>query len=161
ARARGRRGGSGDGRRGLRPRHDPAHGQGHRLAAVPRRAAPRRLAREDGDAAGASRAGPACHRSRGGGDLVARMAAPRFHGGVDRTAAILPWGAGEGVPRVSPVEASARILRHLREGWDASFPDPLAAQEMVLTVPASFDEVARELTLAAAREAGFPDVVLL
>ncbi|TMA49263.1 MAG: molecular chaperone DnaK [Deltaproteobacteria bacterium] len=103
-------------------------------------------------------------REQGGrvpGRLVASAKSWLCHGGVDRTAAILPWGAGEGVPRVSPVEASARILRHLREAWDASFPEPLAAQEVVLTVPASFDEVARELTLAAAREAGFPDVVLL
>jgi len=83
------------------------------------------------------------------------------HGGVDRTAAILPWGAADDVPRVSPVVVSARILAHLREAWDASFPVPLAAQQVVLTVPASFDEVARELTLAAAGEAGLPDVVLL
>src|SRR5207249_11055994 len=93
--------------------------------------------------------------------LVASAKSWLCHAAVDRTAAILPWSAGEGVPRISPVEASARILTHLREAWDASFPEPLAAQEVVLTVPASFDEVARELTLAAAREAGFPDVVLL
>jgi len=103
-------------------------------------------------------------REQGGrvpGRLVASAKSWLCHGGVDRTAAILPWGGGEGVPRISPVEASARILRHLREGWDASFAEPLAAQQVVLTVPASFDEVARELTLAAAREAGFPDVVLV
>src|SRR5207245_1845187 len=95
------------------------------------------------------------------GRLVASAKSWLCHAAVDRTAPILPWSAGEGVPRVSPVEASARILRHLREAWDASFPEPLAAQEVVLTVPASFDAVARELTLAAARGAGFPDVVLL
>src|SRR5438874_9698686 len=103
-------------------------------------------------------------REQGGrvpGRLVASAKSWLCHGGVDRTAAILPWGAAEGVPRISPVDASARILRHLREAWDASFPEPLAAQDVVLTVPASFDEVARELTLAAARDAGFPDVVLL
>jgi hypothetical protein len=59
------------------------------------------------------------------------------------------------------VEASARLLSHLREAWDANFPEPLAAQEIVLTVPASFDEVARELTLEAACAAGLAGVVLL
>src|SRR5262249_58390528 len=82
-------------------------------------------------------------------------------GGVDRTDAILPWGGGEDVRKISPVDASARVLRHLRGAWDAAFPEPLAAQDVVLTVPASFDEVARELTLEAARIAGLPAVVLL
>ncbi len=84
------------------------------------------------------------------------------HGGVDRAAKILPWGAPEDVPRVSPVGASARFLAHLRAVWDARHPDaPLADQEVVLTVPASFDEVARELTVAAAAEAGLPALTLL
>jgi molecular chaperone DnaK (HSP70) len=95
------------------------------------------------------------------GRLVASAKSWLCHAAVDRTASILPWGAPPDVPRVSPVEASARILSHLREAWDATFPAPLAGQEVVLTVPASFDEVARELTLAAARDAGLPDVVLL
>ncbi len=81
---------------------------------------------------------------------------------ADRTAPILPWGAPEGVPRISPVAASALYLAHLRDAWDHSHPDaPLAEQEVVVTVPASFDEVARELTLAAAREAGLGAVTLL
>src|SRR3989454_2437035 len=95
------------------------------------------------------------------GRLVASSKSWLCHAAVDRTAAILPWGAAEGVAKVSPVEASARTLAHLREAWDASFPAPLAEQDVVLTVPASFDEVARELTLAAARAAGLPDVVML
>jgi molecular chaperone DnaK (HSP70) len=95
------------------------------------------------------------------GRLVASAKSWLCHAGVDRTAAILPWGAGDDVPRVSPVEASARTLAHVREAWDASFPEPLAGQDVVLTVPASFDEVARELTLAAAGTAGLPHVVLL
>jgi molecular chaperone DnaK (HSP70) len=95
------------------------------------------------------------------GRLVSSAKSWLCHGGVDRTAAILPWGAAGDVPSISPVEASARVLRHVREAWDASFPAPLAEQDVVLTVPASFDEVARELTLAAARDAGLPDVVLL
>jgi molecular chaperone DnaK (HSP70) len=82
--------------------------------------------------------------------------------GVDRTAAILPWGAGDDVPRVSPVDVATRILTHVRESWDHAHPDaPLHAQDVTVTVPASFDEVARELTLQAASNAGLPHVRLL
>jgi molecular chaperone DnaK (HSP70) len=81
---------------------------------------------------------------------------------ADRTAPILPWGAPEDVPRLSPVAASALYLAHLRDAWDASHAGaPLAEQEIALAVPASFDEVARELTLAAAREAELGRVTLL
>jgi molecular chaperone DnaK (HSP70) len=81
---------------------------------------------------------------------------------ADRLAPILPWGAPEGVPRISPVAASALYLAHLRDAWDHRRPEaPLAEQEVVLAVPASFDEVARELTLAAAREAGIPRAALV
>ncbi len=77
---------------------------------------------------------------------------------VDRAAPILPWGADEDaaeLPKISPVDASAKILGHLRAAFDAAFPGaPLAEQEVVLTVPASFDEDARELTVEAARRAG-------
>ncbi len=88
------------------------------------------------------------------------------HGGVNRTAAILPWHAPDGVPKLSPVEAATSLLEHLREAWDHEFAreEPsaaLAAQHIVITVPASFDEVARELTLTAARKAGFNDVHLI
>ena len=88
-------------------------------------------------------------------------------GNVDRSAAILPWrGADRDLPeggeRVSPVTASARYLAHLRAAWDAGHPDaPLAEQDVLVTVPASFDAVARELTVAAAREAGLPRITLL
>src|SRR5207247_495698 len=95
------------------------------------------------------------------GRLVASSKSWLCHAAVDRTAAILPWGTAPEVAKVSPVEASARTLTHLREAWDASFPAPLAEQDVVLTVPASFDEVARELTLAAGRTARLPDVVRL
>ncbi len=96
------------------------------------------------------------------GRLVSSAKSWLSHARVDRTAAILPWGAPEGVPRLSPVAASALYLAHLRAAWDARFPGaPLAGQEVSLTVPASFDEVARELTLRAAREAGLPRVRLL
>jgi molecular chaperone DnaK (HSP70) len=84
------------------------------------------------------------------------------HPSVDRTAAILPWGAPPEVPRLSPVAASARILSHLREAWDAAHPGaPLAEQDLIVTVPASFDEGARALTLRAAEEAGLPRLLLL
>jgi molecular chaperone DnaK (HSP70) len=83
------------------------------------------------------------------------------HAGVDRQAAILPWGESEG-PKLSPVTAQAAVLGHVRAAWDAAHPgQPFAEQEIVVTVPASFDEAARELTLQAAREAGYPPVVLL
>jgi molecular chaperone DnaK (HSP70) len=95
------------------------------------------------------------------GRLVASAKSWLCHGGVDRTAPILPWGGTEDVPKLSPVDASARTLGHLRDAWDARFSEPLAEQDVVLTVPASFDEVARELTLAAAGAAGLPHVVLL
>ena len=95
------------------------------------------------------------------GRLVSSAKSWLCHAAVDRTAKILPWGAGDDVARVSPVDASARVLAHVREAWDAAFPAPLAEQDVVLTVPASFDEVARELTLAAAHDAGLDRVVLL
>ncbi len=79
---------------------------------------------------------------------------------VDRTAKILPWDAQEGGRILSPVEVSARFIAHLRETWDRSHA-PLTDQNVVLTVPASFDEEARELTVMAAQEAGLPKVTLL
>lgn len=88
------------------------------------------------------------------------------HGGVDRTADILPWGAPREVPRVSPVAASAAYLGHIRDSWNDRFARDapkcrLENQEVVLTVPASFDEAARELTLEAARQAGLVHLTLL
>ena len=85
------------------------------------------------------------------------------HAGVDRQGEILPWGADEAVPKVSPVQASARYLGHLRAAWEQAHPDaPLAEQDVVLTVPASFDAVARDLTVEAAELAGFfePPILL-
>ena len=74
--------------------------------------------------------------------------------GTDPSGPILPWGAPDDVPRVSPLDASAAYLGHLRAAWDASMPVPLADQEVYLAVPASFDAVARELTTRAAEAAG-------
>src|ERR1700738_2290266 len=77
------------------------------------------------------------------------------HPGVDRRAAILPSGAPAEVVRVSPLEASVRYLAHLRQAWDHEHPDaPFNQQEVTVTIPASFDPAARELTAEAARAAG-------
>ena len=96
------------------------------------------------------------------GRLVASAKSWLSHAAVDRLAPILPWGAPDGVPKISPVEASASYLRHVRSAWNARFPDsPLERQEIRLTVPASFDEGARALTLDAARLAGLPQLRLL
>ena len=88
------------------------------------------------------------------------------HAGVDREAAILPWGVPGPARKVSPVEASRDLLAHIRDAWDARFAaespdDRFVAQEIILTVPASFDEAARELTVLAAKEAGIEHPVLL
>jgi len=84
------------------------------------------------------------------------------HAGVDRRADLLPWQGGADVERLSPIAVSARYLQHVREAWDAQFPHaPLAEQDIVLTLPASFDEIARELTVEAAARADLPRVVLL
>lgn len=96
------------------------------------------------------------------GRLVSSAKSWICNGGVDRKAPILPWSAPDEAPHVSPFEASVAYLAHLRAAWDAAHPDaPLAEQDVVVTVPASFDEVARELTLEAAREAGLGPVRLL
>ena len=88
------------------------------------------------------------------------------HSGVDRRGPTLPVGAPEDVEKISPVEASWRYLEHLSEAWDHRFAkeDPelaFAKQEVVLTVPASFDAAARDLTVEAAVAAGIEDITLL
>ncbi len=100
-------------------------------------------------------------RERGGevpGRLISSAKSWLSHAAVDRHAPILPYGAADDardLHRISPVEASARILRHVRAAWDLAHPrQVLAEQQVILTVPASFDQAARELTLAAARDAG-------
>jgi len=100
------------------------------------------------------------------GRLVSSAKSWLCHAGVDRSRAILPWGAGSDVKKISPVEASSRYLRHIRESWNevkalGRDGHRLEQQLIILTVPASFDEVARELTVNAARDAGLARVVLV
>ncbi len=98
--------------------------------------------------------------------LIASAKSWLSYAGVNRTAPILPWQAPDEVPKLSPVEASSQFLQHLRTVWDsgqaAGQPEPaLAEQDVLLTVPASFDEEARELTRRAAEQAGLQNVTLL
>jgi hypothetical protein len=84
------------------------------------------------------------------------------HSRVDRHQPILPWNAPAEVAKVSPVTASKKYLEHLRSAWENAFPNaPLASQHVVLTVPASFDAAARELTREAALAAGLPQALVL
>jgi hypothetical protein len=80
---------------------------------------------------------------------------------VDRTAAILPWEAPPDVTRISPLEASTRYLQHLRSAWEQKNATKINEQTVVLTVPASFDASARDLTTEAANRAGLESVILL
>ncbi|AGA27332.1 Hsp70 family protein [Singulisphaera acidiphila] len=98
--------------------------------------------------------------------LVASAKSWLCHSGVDREAEILPWASPPGARKVSPVEASADFLRHIRDAWNDQFARDdqtlrLEQQEVVLTVPASFDEAARELTVDAAKKAGLTTIILL
>jgi hypothetical protein len=96
------------------------------------------------------------------GRLVSSAKSWLSHSGVDRTAPLLPFRAPDGVPKISPVEASRRYLEHLREAWDYKMPGaPFVEQQVLVTVPASFDAVARELTLEAAHLAGYQNITLL
>jgi hypothetical protein len=106
------------------------------------------------------------HGGRIPGRLVSSAKSWLCHSGVDRSAGLLPWSAPPDVPRISPVEASARYLRHMVESWNYVMArdrddDRLEKQAVVLTVPASFDDVARNLTVEAAKKAGNEDLVLL
>jgi molecular chaperone DnaK (HSP70) len=100
------------------------------------------------------------------GRLVGSAKSWLSHAGVDRKSPILPWGAADDVRKVSPVEASTAYLAHLRDSWNYGVAGKVAAdrlerQDVILTVPASFDAVARELTVEAARAAGLEHVTLL
>ena len=87
------------------------------------------------------------------------------HGKVDRHAPILPWGAEASVDKRSPIAATSAYLKHIKDAWNHSTLEDESAwlenQSVVITVPASFDEVARDLTVEAATQAGIPNVTLL
>ena len=90
------------------------------------------------------------------------------HSGADRTGALLPWQAPPDVQRISPVDASARYLEYLAAAWDLQFASDdaqsnrvIGTQDIILTVPASFDAAARDLTMRAAEKAGLKNVTLL
>ncbi|WP_239687688.1 Hsp70 family protein, partial [Burkholderia cenocepacia] len=104
-------------------------------------------------------------RTRGAGTPIRLVSSAKSwlcHPGVDRRAAILPSDAPPEVARVSPLESSIRYLTHLREAWDHAHPDaPFADQDVTVTIPASFDPAARELTAEAARAAGYSRMTLL
>lgn len=106
------------------------------------------------------------HGSRIPGRLVTSAKSWLCHAGVDRSAPLLPWSAPPEVQRISPVEASTRFLKHMVDAWNATMAAGrsemrLEKQKVVLTVPASFDDVARTLTVEAARKAGIEDLALL
>jgi len=103
-------------------------------------------------------------RSRGveaPGRLVSSAKSWLGHSGVDRKSGLLPLGAPEDVATISPVEASRRYLEHLGEAYRAAHERPLCEEEIVLTVPASFDAAARDLTVEAATTAGLTNLTLL
>ncbi|MBX3199691.1 MAG: Hsp70 family protein [Labilithrix sp.] len=107
---------------------------------------------------------------RRGAEVIGRSIASAkswlSHAAVDRTAQVLPWGvvddpAETNITKLSPVEASTRLLAHIARAWDREHPDaPLAEQDVILTLPASFDDVARELTVRAATGAGLAPTLL-
>lgn len=104
-------------------------------------------------------------RSRGAATPIRLVSSAKSwlcHPGVDRRSPILPNDAPPEVPRVSPLEASVRYLSHLREAWDQAHPDaPFGEQDITVTIPASFDPAARELTAEAAAAAGYARMTLL
>src|SRR3954468_19523852 len=106
------------------------------------------------------------HGAKVPGRLISSAKSWLSHAGVDRRSPLLPWAAAEGVAKLSPVESSTAYLSHLRDSWNhlvagKTAADRLEHQEVFLTVPASFDAAARELTVEAARASGLEQVTLL
>ena len=94
--------------------------------------------------------------------LVASAKSWLCHPGVDRRAPVLPVESPEEVEQLSPLQASMHYIEYLRETWNHKYPDaPLHEQEVTITVPASFDPAARELTAEAAKAAGIEHFILL
>ena len=106
------------------------------------------------------------HGARVPGRLVTSAKSWLCHAGVDRSAPLLPWSAPPDVARISPVDASSRYLKHLVDSWNHAMSRGkeelrLEKQDVVLTVPASFDDMARNLTVEAARKAGLENLTLV
>ena len=105
------------------------------------------------------------HGAKVPGRLVASAKSWLSHSGIDRKAKVLPFHAPDDVAKVSPLEATSAYLAHLRDAWNAAMgkaaDDRLGKQDVLLTVPASFDASARDLTIEAARAAGLVNVTLL
>ncbi|GLT16537.1 molecular chaperone DnaK [Vibrio zhanjiangensis] len=94
--------------------------------------------------------------------LVASAKSWLCHAGVNRRDAFLPAGSPEDVEKISPLHATQCYLEHLKEAWNHSHPNhPLAEQDVTITVPASFDPAARDLTAEAARNIGLEHLTLL
>ncbi|UCF92204.1 MAG: hsp70 family protein [Desulfobacterales bacterium] len=109
------------------------------------------------------------HGAKIPGRLVSSAKSWLCHHNADRKARILPWGARDEVRKISPVQATASYLQHIKNAWNTIHIQDREAEEnlalenqmIIITVPASFDEVARDLTLEAAALAGLPNVTLL
>ncbi|EGR0800668.1 Hsp70 family protein [Vibrio alginolyticus] len=94
--------------------------------------------------------------------LVASAKSWLCHAGVNRRDAFLPAGSPEEVEKVSPLRATELYLEHLKDAWNHANPNHnLADQDVTITVPASFDPAARDLTAEAARNVGFVHLTLL
>lgn len=96
------------------------------------------------------------------GRVIASAKSWLCHAGIDRREKLLPADADESVSKLSPVEACSALLNHLKESWNREHPEhPFISQQVLVTVPASFDPSARQLILEAAAMAGYPEIVLL
>lgn len=93
--------------------------------------------------------------------LIASTKSWLCHSGIDRREASLPLMAEDDIQKKSPLDACAEILRHLKEAWDSKMDASFVEQDLLITVPASFDPSARQLVQEAAQKAGYPEVVLL
>ncbi|EJV5742443.1 TPA: Hsp70 family protein [Vibrio alginolyticus] len=94
--------------------------------------------------------------------LVASAKSWLCHAGVNRRDAFLPAGSPEEVEKVSPLRATELYLEHLKDAWNHTNTNHnLADQDVTITVPASFDPAARDLTAEAARNVGFVHLTLL
>ncbi|MCF7495138.1 Hsp70 family protein [Vibrio sp. L5-1] len=94
--------------------------------------------------------------------LVASAKSWLCHSGVNRRDAFLPAGSPEEIEKVSPLKTTELYLEHLKDAWNHANPEhKLADQDVTITVPASFDPAARDLTAEAARNVGFTHLTLL